>query len=152
MQDIESSVEQTSDHIRPGCVAAFVIESGAQGGNEDQGELSVVVAEVRQKLSSPTEWKELANNVVAAVQRDHGLVLHRVVFISARTILKTSSGKIQASPCGGRGFNSSLYGAVRGKEIVRRTSSTRCRFFSHTSWTCRLLPNRRSSTLTTTSL
>ncbi|MET8778917.1 HAD-IIIC family phosphatase [Nocardia sp. NPDC004654] len=90
-QDIEQTVEAAHDGIRPGCVAAFSVDLGADG------EQPVVVAEVRGE--EPGELAEIEGAVRAAVATDHGLTLAAVLLIRPGAIFKTSSGKIQRSAC-----------------------------------------------------
>lgn len=84
-QDIEEIVESVGNHIRPGCSAAFATE----GSLTDE---VVIVAELREKLSNYDELTELVRK---AIWMQFNIVLKEIVFIQARTILKTTSGKIR---------------------------------------------------------
>ena len=80
-QDIEALVE--ADHrIRKGCVAAF-------GTEPDGSEHLVVVAELKNPRSAP-DVRELNQRLLQWL----GVAASELVFIEARTIPKTSSGKI----------------------------------------------------------
>jgi thioester reductase-like protein len=83
-QDIEHIVEAASRKIRTGGVAAFT-------GNE-QEETLVVVAEMRnpQDLPDPAE-------ISHAIRTQCAIEPHTIVFVPARTIAKTTSGKIARS-------------------------------------------------------
>ena len=80
-QDIEAIVEE-DPAIRRGCVAAFAVEKGG-------GEALVVVAELRNAKRYPD-----AENTNRSLRQRLGIVADSFVCIPARTIPKTSSGKI----------------------------------------------------------
>jgi len=81
-QDIEHIVEESSDHIRHGSVVAFDILDG------DEEKLVVVVG-VKTPKSLPDPVK-----ITSAIRKNLNIVPHEIVFILARDIPKTSSGKI----------------------------------------------------------
>ncbi|WP_280233452.1 type I polyketide synthase [Nocardia cyriacigeorgica] len=89
-QDLEWTVEAAHNSVRRGCVAAFAVDDGA-------GERPVIVAEVSTTDSAVLMAVEDA--VRASIGVDHGLSVREVVLIAPRTILKTSSGKIQRQAC-----------------------------------------------------
>ena len=95
-QDIERTVEQCHPAVRPGCSAAFSIEA-------DGREQVVVVAEVadRRKLArhQPLDAGELTREIRRAVAAQHDLRVYDVTLLKARTVPKTSSGKIQRHAC-----------------------------------------------------
>ncbi|MEL6345773.1 MAG: fatty acyl-AMP ligase [Myxococcota bacterium] len=80
-QDIEVLVEQ-SPEVRRGCVAAFSIDG-------DGEETVIVLAEVRKPTALPD-----SHAIQTRVQRLLGVSIGVLVFIPARTIPKTSSGKL----------------------------------------------------------
>jgi len=80
-QDVERIIEEEPS-IRKGCVAAFSVE---EGGSEKL----IVVAELKNKTVQPDS--EILN---ARIHRYLDLTVYEVVYIRARTIPKTSSGKI----------------------------------------------------------
>ena len=84
-QDIERIVEQ-DPAIRPGCVAAFAVE-------KEGGEALAVVAELRSAARRPDT--EALNR---SLGQRLGIVADAFVYIPARTIPKTSSGKIIRHP------------------------------------------------------
>lgn len=84
-QDIELTVEESHPELRLGCSAAFTVEENGQ-------EELVVVAEVRR--SKNANFDEIIHTVRQAVSENHDLQAHAIVLIKARSIHKTSSGKI----------------------------------------------------------
>lgn len=100
-QDIELSVENTHPLLRPGCCAAFSI-------NTNDKEQLVIVAEVERPKSSPPsvtpspaslDTKAIIKAIRSTVAAEHGIQVYQVVLIKAGTIAKTSSGKIQRYSC-----------------------------------------------------
>ncbi|MFH8368353.1 beta-ketoacyl synthase N-terminal-like domain-containing protein [Streptomyces sp. NPDC018031] len=83
-QDIERTVEGVDPVFRPGCTAAFAVES-------DGAERVVVVQEVRQ---DDVDAERLGPAVAAAVAAEHDVPLHALVLLRNRAVPKTSSGKI----------------------------------------------------------
>ena len=86
-QDIEFVVQGTSSAVRPGCVAAF--SSDDAGGD---GDLEIIF-EIRS--TQMNEAENIVNAVYMGVMDKIGLIPSRIVAIKERTILKTTSGKIQ---------------------------------------------------------
>jgi len=84
-QDIELTVEEAHPALRKGCSAAFTIDEGPT-------EQLIIVAEVRQSKNLP--FNEIIDAIRQAVTLNHDLQTFAVVLIKARSILKTSSGKI----------------------------------------------------------
>lgn len=85
-QDIEKSVEGAHPALRPGCGAAFAIEEEAE-------ERLVVVQEVQ--IAAGLDLTSIIRAIRQAVAYDHQLSLYAIVLIEARSIPKTSSGKLQ---------------------------------------------------------
>lgn len=100
-QDIELTVEKSHPAIRPGCTAAFSVEA-------DSNETLVVVVEI-----ATDKLDVVPRDVVSAVRRavsaEHDLRVNDVVLIKPRTILKTSSGKIQRHACRNSYLENSLH-------------------------------------------
>ncbi|OQR94824.1 fatty-acid-CoA ligase [Achlya hypogyna] len=89
-QDVEHTVETASADVRPGCVAAFSIETS------QQEEALVVVAELRADLKKlPERLRAIASAVATAVLGEHQLRCASIVLLRPRSIPKTTSGKIQ---------------------------------------------------------
>lgn len=80
-QDIETVVQGDS-HIRRGCVAAFAWDHQGR-------EQLVVVAEVKHK-QRPAQLDEINHRLASVL----GITVQHLVLVQARTIAKTSSGKI----------------------------------------------------------
>ncbi len=89
-EDIELTVEQSNPAVRPGCVAAFSVEVGAE-------ERLVAVAEV--KTLSPSDTNQVIGDIRQKIAQDHDLSTFAIVLIKPGTILKTSSGKIRRQAC-----------------------------------------------------
>ncbi len=85
-QDLERTAEAAHPGMRGGCSAAFAVDTA-------HGEAAVLVAEIdAAKVPEPVV---LAAALREAVQLGHSVALGAVVLIAARSIPKTSSGKIQ---------------------------------------------------------
>ena len=85
-QDVESIVEAASPRIRKGCVAAFSVA--------EDGEALVVVAEVKSPRSMPD-----AGAIARAIRTQYYIEPHQIDFIPARTLPKTTSGKVRRGRC-----------------------------------------------------
>ncbi|WP_283139397.1 type I polyketide synthase [Rhizohabitans arisaemae] len=113
-QDVEVTVEGAHPSVRAGCTAAFAVDDGV-------AERLVVVAELNDAFTGD------ASTVVAALRRaiaeEHGLDAHAVSLVRARTIPKTSSGKIRRGECRTRFLGDGL--TVR--HAWRATQGTRTR-------------------------
>lgn len=98
-QDIELTVEQAHDGIRPGCIAAFSTEPG-ESANSDDAKL-VIVAELDKKRMARlgAEPADVVDAVRRAVSRDHELHAQVVVLVATGALPKTSSGKVQRRAC-----------------------------------------------------
>ncbi len=85
-QDIELTCEQSHQELRPGCCAAFTVEEN----NEEQ---LVIVQELRH--SKNVNFDEIFQAIRQNISENHDLQVYAIVLIKARSINKTSSGKIQ---------------------------------------------------------
>lgn len=85
-QDIELTVEQAHPAVRPGCCAAFAVEAD---GTERLG----IALEV--ELRGGVEPDAVLQQVQKEVLETHGVYPYSVTLLPARSIPKTSSGKIQ---------------------------------------------------------
>jgi acyl-CoA synthetase (AMP-forming)/AMP-acid ligase II len=108
--DIELTVEQCSPAIRPGCCAAFSIDTAGK-------EQMVILAEIDPRYwpeheqkdetgrnSTRTQHKlldaqQLVKDICWEVWEQHDLQPHEVMLVKAGTIPKTSSGKTQRRAC-----------------------------------------------------
>ncbi|MBM7119162.1 AMP-binding protein [Archangium primigenium] len=90
-QDIELTVERSHAALRPGCGAAFALDTGGT-------ERLVVVQEVHRDHTH-ADLDALAHTARRAVAEAHGVHLDTLVLVRAGSIPKTSSGKIQRHAC-----------------------------------------------------
>ncbi|OQR98230.1 fatty-acid-CoA ligase [Thraustotheca clavata] len=88
-QDIEKTIEGF-DAIRPGCSAAF-------SALLSDDEVLCAMAEVRPEATVSLD--QLATSIRQAVASEHGVTLEGFVFLNARAIPKTTSGKISRKRC-----------------------------------------------------
>jgi acyl-CoA synthetase (AMP-forming)/AMP-acid ligase II len=93
-QDIERTVEECHRAIRPGCSAAFSVDVKGR-------EQVVIVAEVTAKRAQgqALDGAEVIKEIRRAVSAQHDLRVHDVALLKARSVPKTSSGKIQRHAC-----------------------------------------------------
>jgi 8-amino-7-oxononanoate synthase/acyl carrier protein len=89
-QDIEVTVEQASDLLRPSGSAAFAADIEGR-------ERLIVVCEVERTRKK--DWSDVIAQIRSAVAAAHELPPDGVVLVRAGSISKTSSGKIQRSAC-----------------------------------------------------
>lgn len=85
---MEHTIE-SNENIRGGCVAAFSIEDGGE-------ECLIIIAEIKENVKN---YKELALDLSTQISIIHGVSVHDLVIIPARTIPKTTSGKISRQKC-----------------------------------------------------
>ncbi|HEX7312755.1 MAG TPA: fatty acyl-AMP ligase [Pyrinomonadaceae bacterium] len=87
-QDIELTVEQCHDAVKPNGCAAFAVEA-------DEREQLVVMAEVKRGA----EQGEVLKAVRRAVAEYHELQVRDIVLLTTESLPRTSSGKIQRHAC-----------------------------------------------------
>ncbi len=85
-QDIEHTIEQCYPAIKQGCTVAFAMNSGSE-------EKLVIVSEIQSPKN--LNHDECIDAIKNAVNKSHGLAPHKIVLIPAKTLQKTTSGKIQ---------------------------------------------------------
>ena len=87
IEDIEETIESSHPHVRKGCIAAFALPQG-------NAEVLGVAVEVDTR---PEDFD--APSVVQAIRRSvaskHQIDAHHVILLEAKSLPKTSSGKIQ---------------------------------------------------------
>ncbi|MEV8596060.1 fatty acyl-AMP ligase [Streptomyces sp. NPDC052012] len=93
-QDLELSAEMAHPALRPGCTAAFAVDTGADGSG---GEQAVLVAEAAPEAAAEAE--KITEVIRGALGDAHQLAVRDVVLVLPGTIPKTSSGKIQRRAC-----------------------------------------------------
>jgi len=89
-EDLELTVQAAHAAVRPGCVAAFALE-------RPDGEQVGIAAEVDSRRE--VDLDGLIETLRRAVAVAHGITLGAVGLLRARTIPKTSSGKLQRRAC-----------------------------------------------------
>ncbi|MGZ3460442.1 MAG: fatty acyl-AMP ligase, partial [Archangium sp.] len=90
-QDLERTVEESHPALRPGCGAAFSIDSG-------QEERLIIVQEVHRDREGDS-LEEIAHAARQSVAASHGIHLDTLVLVRHGSMPKTSSGKIQRNAC-----------------------------------------------------
>ena len=98
-QDLELTVEQCDDALRPGCGAAFAVVIEGE-------ERLIVVQEVDQRKNPDLET--LIADIRRAIAEEHEIDVHAVVLIQLGSIAKTTSGKIQRHVCRAAFLNDGL--------------------------------------------
>ncbi len=109
-QDIEQTVEESNPAaLRPGCSAVFSIDVAGE-------ERLVIVQEHERRLAAesakdgrltpfsphlddPIDPDKVIADIRRAVAEEHGIEPYAVVLVKPRSILKTSSGKVQRRAC-----------------------------------------------------
>lgn len=94
-QDIEWTVEQYSEEVRPSCCAAFSVK-------KDGKECLVVIAEVDRSYwqqRQTLDHKPLLRKMKRAIMQHHDLQPVDIALLKPATIAKTSSGKLQRHLC-----------------------------------------------------
>ena len=93
-QDLELTVERCDPGLRPGCGAAFSVDSGGE-------ERLVIVQEFADRSGGDleTRTREVIARIRQAVAEEHELGVQAVVLLVPGSIPKTSSGKIQRHAC-----------------------------------------------------
>mmetsp|Transcript_2453 Transcript_2453/g.7017 ORF Transcript_2453/g.7017 Transcript_2453/m.7017 type:complete len:496 (+) Transcript_2453:1304-2791(+) len=88
--DVESCAEGAASDLRPGCTAAFPVSP------DDGDEALVLIAELKPETATDSETlAHVVDQVVRGVLDGEGIKPHAVVLIKARSILKTTSGKLR---------------------------------------------------------
>jgi acyl-CoA synthetase (AMP-forming)/AMP-acid ligase II len=97
-QDIEATAEAAvSSLVRPGCSAAFTMNPNGDGTSEEQ--VALVMELKEEIIYGEALYLGLANEIRSAITQEHSLAIAEIVFLTPRTIPKTSSGKIARSWC-----------------------------------------------------
>ena len=90
-QDIEETVENSSNRLRSSCAGAFAIEHGGQ-------ERLIVVCEVERGRNTK-DWGDVIEAIRRNVAAEHELPPDAVILVRSGSVPKTSSGKIQRHAC-----------------------------------------------------
>src|SRR5687768_3254484 len=110
-QDIEFTVHAAHESLVPDGGAAFSIEVAGE-------ERLVVVQEVDRRKHA--DWDRVVEAIVKAVAEEHEVEVYAVVLIKARSIPKTSSGKIQRHACRSQYLDKSLHVVAEWRQDVTR--------------------------------
>lgn len=100
--DVEKTVENSCEMIRPGCCAAIgvprdiLLSKGIQVSETSDQIGLVIIAEVREVKSI---LKEAVTQIQTSVAEEHGVMVASVFLIKPRTISKTTSGKVKRYEC-----------------------------------------------------
>lgn len=86
--DIERSAQRSHPALKPGACAAFSVPG-------PEGEILVVVQEIRREHLARTDASEIAMSMRAAVAQDHQVAIGDLVLTMPGELEKTSSGKIR---------------------------------------------------------
>lgn len=92
-QDLEGTAEASTDLARLGCSAAFTIDPTG----EEEVALVMELKEVPDEVEAVCA--KLANEVRSAINQEHSLSIASIAFLKARSVPKTSSGKIARAWC-----------------------------------------------------
>jgi acyl-CoA synthetase (AMP-forming)/AMP-acid ligase II/predicted NAD/FAD-binding protein/thioesterase domain-containing protein/acyl carrier protein len=99
--DVERAAEAASPLLRPGCSAAF-------GADSAEGERLILCAELRKGSYDEAEFDKLAAAVRREVMKREGVHIGTVAFLPARSVPKTTSGKVRRSTCSARWLEGKL--------------------------------------------
>ena len=91
-QDIEYTVMNAYSGLPAYATAVFTHKK------HDEEQL-VVLQEIAQHSATDLDVQSIFREIRAAVSKEHGLTLHSIVLLKPRSLLRTSSGKIQRSAC-----------------------------------------------------
>mmetsp|Transcript_27901 Transcript_27901/g.41180 ORF Transcript_27901/g.41180 Transcript_27901/m.41180 type:complete len:725 (+) Transcript_27901:22-2196(+) len=114
-QDLESTAGTVDSNLRPGCSAAFTIDSS---GKTEQ---VAMVLELREVIKED-DCENLVDRIRSAINQEHSLSLSEIVLIKPKTISKTTSGKIARAWCR-KAFLGNTLQVVYRKEFVKNISS-----------------------------
>lgn len=99
--DIERSAEAASRSLRPGCSALFTDNSQAD-------ESLILCAELRKGRYDNGDFANIAVAIRREVMKQEGVHIGTVAFLPARTIPKTTSGKLRRNACRTRWLEGTL--------------------------------------------
>ncbi len=91
-QDIELTVTQSHEALRPECGAAFSVEV-------EGAERLVIVQEIERTHLRNFDCDQIASAIRQAVAEQHDIQVYAIALIKTASLLKTSSGKVQRQAC-----------------------------------------------------
>lgn len=112
--DVEAAVQAADTRFRPGCGAVFAIEDD---------ERVVLVQETTE--TDPGALADLVRVARRAASRSAGIDLEEVVLVAARTVPKTSSGKVRRRRCMELLLKDEIEALTRHRKRLADPSSTR---------------------------
>jgi hypothetical protein len=116
---MEATAESSSEALRPGCSAAFTIDSTARGGEE-----VAMVMELREIPKDVEAFcQPIVNSVKGAISQEHSLTVSEIVLLKPKSVPKTTSGKIARSWCR-KAFLANTLEVVFRKEFKTNTMSS----------------------------
>jgi len=115
-QDLELTVEQCDEALRPGCGAAF--SSDIEGE-----ERLIIMQEVDQRKNPDLEL--LIQNIRRAIAEEHEIDVQAVVLIQLGSIAKTTSGKLQRHLCRAAFLNDRLQVIVEWRRATAGTPESK---------------------------
>jgi len=89
--DVEEDIHPLSALLRKGCAACFSVDGGST-------EEMVFVSEIKTKAPQ-VQLDQLARKIQQKIMRKTGVIPKEIVFIEAKTIPKTTSGKVRRFEC-----------------------------------------------------
>jgi acyl-CoA synthetase (AMP-forming)/AMP-acid ligase II len=89
--DVELTVEACDPSVRPGCVAAFTIDT--------ESEDVALLAEVEAGDAGPSVLSPVIEAIRAGVAEAHGIQLSAIALLPPGSLPKTTSGKLQRFAC-----------------------------------------------------
>jgi acyl-CoA synthetase (AMP-forming)/AMP-acid ligase II/acyl carrier protein len=107
-QDIEGTVQQSHDALKPAGGAVFSVDRG-------DNEAIIVVQEIERSWLASVNREELVSRISEAVFREHDIVISDVVLTKPETVPKTSAGKIQRVLCRDLYQRGELERAIQGR-------------------------------------
>ena len=93
--DVERAAETASASLRPGCSAVFIVD----GQNGESEERLVLCGELRKAARGKAELEQVAVAVRREVMKREGIHLGTVALFDARSVPKTTSGKVRRAFC-----------------------------------------------------
>ncbi|KAL2236346.1 UNVERIFIED_CONTAM: Long-chain-fatty-acid--AMP ligase FadD28 [Sesamum indicum] len=125
--DVEKTVENSCQLIRPGCCAAIgvpkeiLLSKGIPISEVSDQVGLVVIAEVREVKSV---LEEALRQIQTCVAEEHGVMVATIVLIKPKTISKTTSGKIKRFECNRKFVDGTLdivYQLGTGEKLLIQT-------------------------------
>ena len=108
-QDIEDAARGAHERVRPGGLAAFVVD---HPGDDERPDELVLLVELRGERPSPDEGRAIAAAVQRAVRQQCEVACASVALGAPGLVLKTTSGKLRRRACRERWLAADRAGAI----------------------------------------